>query len=63
VNMKNSEAACDEIMRALGEVRTSWAQLAANEQRTGSPDGGAKKPAPAGEPEAPPAATSVTLSI
>jgi flagellar protein FliS len=39
VNMKNSAALCDEVIAALGEVRTSWAELARNEQRTGSPDG------------------------
>jgi len=43
-------------------VRSSWAQLADNERRTGSPDGSAKKPAPADDAEAQ-AATSVTLSI
>jgi flagellar secretion chaperone FliS len=63
VNMQNSAALCDEIVGSLGEVRASWAQLAVNEQRTGSPDGAAQKPAAAVDPEAPAAATSVTLSI
>ncbi len=66
VNMNNSAKACDEIIAALNEVRTSWAQLAENEQRSGSPDGrpgGAAKPAPASEPERPVEASSVTLSI
>ena len=63
VNMQNSAPLCDEIIGALGEVRASWARLAETEQRTGSPDGATQKPARAGEPEAPAAATSVTLSI
>jgi len=63
VNMKNSAAACDEVIAALGEVRASWAELARNEQRTGSPDGTAQKPARPDEPETPATATSVTLSI
>ena len=63
INMKNSAVLCDEIVGALGEVRASWAQLAETEQRTGSPAGAAQKPARAGEPEAPAAATSITLSI
>jgi len=63
VNMKNSASICDGIIGALSEVRASWAQLAENEQRTGSPEGGAPKTAAASEPEAPPAAVSVTLSI
>ncbi|MGF1631426.1 MAG: flagellar export chaperone FliS [Kiloniellaceae bacterium] len=64
VNMKNSAALCDEIVGALGEVRASWAQLAENEQRVGSPDGVAQKAASANETtEAPAKATSVTLSI
>jgi flagellar secretion chaperone FliS len=63
VNMKNSAAACDEIIAALGEVRTSWAQRAENERRTGSPDGGQGKAPRAAEPEAPAAPSSVTLSI
>jgi flagellar protein FliS len=63
VNMKNSPALCDEILGALGEVRTSWAQLAENERRTGSPEGVERKPARAAEAEAPAGTTSVTLSI
>jgi len=63
INMKNSTEACDEIMTALGEVRSSWAQLAENEQRTGSPEGTARQPARSSEPEQAPAAASVTLSI
>ncbi len=64
VNMKNSASACEEVIRALTEVRTSWAELAANEQRTGSPDGAQKKTAEASEPEKPAAdAGSFTLSI
>ena len=66
INMKNSAAACDEITAALSEVRASWAQLAENERRGGSPDGaqsGSQKQAPAGEAEAPAKAASVTLSI
>jgi flagellar protein FliS len=42
VNMKNSAALCDEAIAALGEVRASWAELARNEQRTGSADGSAQ---------------------
>jgi hypothetical protein len=61
--MKNSPALCDEILGALGEVRTSWAQLAENERRTGSPEGVARKPVRAAEAEVPAGATSVTLSI
>ena len=66
INMKNSAAACDEIIVALSEVRASWAQLAENERRSGSPAGGQKadqKSAPSSEAEAPPASASVTLSI
>ncbi|WP_340118613.1 flagellar export chaperone FliS [Pelagibius sp. 7325] len=62
VNMKNSSALCDDIVRALSEVRASWAELADNERRTGSPDGSGKKPAPSDDSE-PQVATSVTLSI
>ncbi len=71
INMKNSAELCDDVITALGEVRTSWAQLAENEQRTGSPDGAQdqRQPAQGGqaaakgpdEPTAP--ARSVTLSI
>ena len=63
VNMQNSTALCDENNGALGEVRASCAELARNEQRTGSPDGAGLKPAAAGDPETPAATTSVTLSI
>ena len=66
VNMKNSATLCDEIVGALGEVRTSWAQLAENEQRTGSANGGqgeARKSAPAKESDRPADTSSVTLSI
>jgi len=64
VNMKNSAALCDDIVGALGEVRASWAQLADNEQRTGSPEGTARKATRPAEPEAQPVpAASVTLSI
>lgn len=69
VNMKNSVELCDEIMTALGEVRTSWAQLAENEQRTGTPDGvqvqgtAPRGPESGSEPEAPTTVSSVTLSI
>lgn len=72
INMKNSAELCNEVMTALGEVRASWAQLAENEQRSGSPDGGQGQRQPQGgqgnqranSPEEPaPAASSVTLSI
>lgn len=64
VNMKNSAALCQDIIGALSEVRSSWAQLADNERRTGTADGNAKAPAKGAEPEAPGAApASVTLSI
>ena len=68
INMKNSLELCDEIMTALGEVRASWAQLAENERRTGSPEGTqapqpSRGPDRAGEAEAPASASSVTLSI
>ena len=66
VNMKNSAPICDGIITALSEVRASWAELAQNEQRTGSPDGKqqAAKPAkPAQEPDRPPEASSLTISI
>ncbi|WP_421938176.1 flagellar export chaperone FliS [Pelagibius sp.] len=66
VNMKNSAQICDGIITALSEVRASWSELAQNEQRTGSPDGKAQeaKPAkPAQEPERPPEASSLTISI
>ncbi len=62
VNMKNSAALCDDITGALGEVRTSWAHLAENEQRTGSPEGAARQPARAAEPESQ-SVGPVTLSI
>ena len=62
VNMKNSSVLCDDIVRALSEVRASWAELADNERRTGSPDGSGKKPEPADDSK-PQATTSVTLSI
>lgn len=63
VNMKNSTKLCDEVIAALNEVRTSWAQLAENERRSGSPDG-QQKAAAAKEPERRPGDTgSVTLSI
>jgi flagellar secretion chaperone FliS len=63
VNMKNSAPLCDEVITALREVRTSWAQLAENEHRSGSPDGKAPQTARTAEPEAAPAVSSVTLSI
>ena len=63
VNMKNSTQACDEIITALGEVRASWAELAKNEQRTGSPDGKASQAKAAPEAERPADASSLTLSI
>jgi len=64
VNMKNSITLCDEVIGALNEVRTSWAQLAENEQRSGTPDGQPGKKATANEPERPASdAGSVTLSI
>jgi flagellar protein FliS len=64
VNMKNSVTLCDEVIGALNEVRASWAQLAENEQRSGSPDGRPKEAATAKEPERKPSdAGSVTLSI
>lgn len=63
VNMKNSAPMCDAVVAALGEVRSSWAQLAENERRTGSPDGAASRPVRAAEPEGPAATASVTLSI
>jgi flagellar protein FliS len=68
INMKNSAEMCDEVMTALGEVRTSWAQLADNERRTGSPEGaGEQAPAKGGKAAAaqddPPPLSSVTLSI
>lgn len=62
VNMKNSVELCDEIVGALGEVRASWAELANNERRTGSPEDTASTAAPdeeAGRPQS----SSVTLSI
>lgn len=64
VNMKNSAALCEDVIRALSEVRASWAQLADNERRTGTPDGNAKPRSQGAEPDAAPAASaSVTLSI
>lgn len=63
VNMKNSPGLCDEIMTALGEVRSSWSELARNEQRTGSPDGAPRQASPAQEPEKPADISSLTLSI
>ena len=70
INMKNSAADCDQVIAALNEVRTSWAQLADNERRTGTPDGkpdpkvgGARSAAPVAEPEEPATVSSVTLSI
>jgi len=68
INMKNSAEMCDEVITALGEVRASWAQLAENEQRTGSPAGTeGRAPARAGKAAAaqdePPPPSSVTLSI
>lgn len=63
VNMKNSPALCDEIVGALSEVRASWAQLADNERRTGSPEGAGRGPTRAAEPEVPAGTSSVTLSI
>ncbi len=63
INMKNSAGLCDEIILALGEVRASWAELARNEQRTGSPDGKSQQTPPAQESEAPAAPSSLTLSI
>lgn len=62
VNMKNSTALCDEIIGALGEVRASWAQLADNERRTGTPEGRAGTEAPGGEAERPQQG-SLTLSV
>lgn len=62
VNMSNSAAACDEIIRALGEVRESWAELARNEQRGASAGSKGEKAAQGGEPDEP-KASSVTLSI
>lgn len=64
VNMKNSVELCDDILAALSEVRGSWAQLADNERRTGSPDGtaGARAAAPGGEAERS-ERSSLTLSI
>ena len=66
INMKNSAQMCDEVIAALGEVRASWAQLAENERRTGSPDGGqggAQKNEQSSESDPAAAAASVTLSI
>lgn len=68
INMKNSAEVCDDVITALGEVRASWAQLAENEQRTGSPEGtGGQAPARAGKAAAaqdePLPPSSVTLSI
>jgi flagellar secretion chaperone FliS len=64
VNMKNSADLCRDIVGALSEVRTSWAQLAENERRTGAADGNAKPRNQSAEPEAPAASpSSVTLSI
>lgn len=63
VNMKNSTQACDEIITALSEVRASWAELAKNEQRTGSPDGKAAQAKAAPEAEKPSEISSLTLSI
>lgn len=63
VNMKNSAALCEEIIGALGEVRWSWAQLAENERRTGSPGAepdGARSVEDADRAQA---ASSLTLSI
>jgi flagellin-specific chaperone FliS len=62
VNMKNSTELCDEIIGALGEVRASWAELADNERRTGSPEGAASTEVP-GEEADRPQRSSVTLSI
>lgn len=63
INMENSAALCEETIGALREVRASWAQLAENERRTGSPGGGQERTG-ASEPEAAAATnTSVTLSI
>lgn len=63
VNMKNSTKTCDEIITALGEVRASWAELAKNEQRTGSPDGKAGPAKVKPEAEKPTDISSLTLSI
>ncbi|MGD1876924.1 MAG: flagellar export chaperone FliS [Kiloniellaceae bacterium] len=67
VNMQNSVALCDEVMAALSEVRSSWAQIAENERRTGSAEGGQNQGRPsrteAKEPERPEGTSSVTLSI
>ncbi len=63
VNMRNSTTACDEIITALGEVRASWAELAKNEQRTGSPDGKAGPAKASPEVEKPTDISSLTLSI
>jgi flagellar protein FliS len=70
INMKNSAADCDQVIAALNEVRSSWAQLADNERRTGTPDGkpepkagDARSAASAAEPEQPATVSSVTLSI
>ena len=66
VNMQNSAVLCDEVMAALSEVRSSWAQLAENEQRTGSADGGqgrARKSAPEKDSDRPAETSSVTISI
>lgn len=68
VNMKNSAALCEGIMTALGEVRASWAELARNEERTGSPDGKPRQQAQAPkqapkQAEQAPDISSLTLSI
>lgn len=63
VNMKNSAPLCDEVIGALGEVRASWAELARNEQRTGSPEGKPALQGQAADQERPAATTSLTLSI
>ncbi len=63
VNMKNSTEVCDGIITALGEVRASWAELAKNEQRTGTPDGKTGQATAAPEAEKPSEISSLTLSI
>lgn len=63
VNMKNSTEVCDEVITALGEVRASWAELAKNEQRTGTPDGTTGQAKAAPEAEKPSEISSLTLSI
>ena len=63
VNMKNSAGLCDEIVGALAEVRASWAQLAEDERRTGSPEGAAPRAEGAKVADHPSKPNSLTLSI